>query len=329
MINYVKNTVLCDNSLSFLDNLEIIIMNTSAPFIKSPRLTEQEVHAAAQDLIDANESISSIALLKSLGRGSLTTITKYMGTFNQGEDLPIPTKLADFTELPESLSRSTKLLAIKIWAESQEIANNELENQRAVLNQSVKISAERLKEAEIFSDEQAKRIDEIERNYRHEIDLLKNELKQANLELLDQSEHFNKIAIDFEVSKNECQLLKEQLSATNSRLEDAAKQSDAAVSEVKNNHQALVNEIKEELQESKNTAQLVKDDFSALQKRLESDNNRLDLQVSKQQISLDLLTTRLAEEKHHREIDRNENKTLREKSSVLEGELNVWMKINN
>lgn len=329
MINYVKNTVLCDNSLSFLDNLEIIIMNTSAPFIKSPRLTEQEVHAAAQDLIDANESISSIALLKSLGRGSLTTITKYMGTFNQGEDLPIPTKLADFTELPESLSRSTKLLAIKIWAESQEIANNELENQRAVLNQSVKISAERLKEAEIFSDEQAKRIDEIERNYRHEIDLLKNELKQANLELLDQSENFNKIAIDFEVSKNECQLLKEQLSATNSRLEDAAKQSDAAVSEVKNNHQALVNEIKEELQESKNTAQLVKDDFSALQKRLESDNNRLDLQVSKQQISLDLLTTRLAEEKHLREIDRNENKTLREKSSVLEGELNVWMKINN
>ncbi|MDC9729521.1 MAG: DNA-binding protein [Methyloprofundus sp.] len=304
-------------------------MNTSAPFIKSPRLTEQEVHAAAQDLIDANESISSIALLKSLGRGSLTTITKYMGTFNQGEDLPIPTKLADFTELPESLSRSTKLLAIKIWAESQEIANNELENQRAVLNQSVKISAERLKEAEIFSDEQAKRIDEIERNYRHEIDLLKNELKQANLELLDQSENFNKIAIDFEVSKNECQLLKEQLSATNSRLEDAAKQSDAAVSEVKNNHQALVNEIKEELQESKNTAQLVKDDFSALQKRLESDNNRLDLQVSKQQISLDLLTTRLAEEKHLREIDRNENKTLREKSSVLEGELNVWMKINN
>ena len=90
-------------------------------------------------------------------------------------------ELLSFTEIPETLSRSTKLLAIKIWTESQQIANKELESQREVLQQAAKLSAERVKEAEAFSDEQAKRLEEIERSYGQEIETHHPKPKDAEL----------------------------------------------------------------------------------------------------------------------------------------------------
>ena len=58
-------------------------MNTVTLISKSPRLTEIEVHEAAQSLIDENQVVSSLSLLRILGRGSLTTITKHMSSFNK------------------------------------------------------------------------------------------------------------------------------------------------------------------------------------------------------------------------------------------------------
>lgn len=281
-------------------------MTNVTPINKSPRLSETEVHQAAQNLIDSGEPISSLALLKALGRGSLTTITKYMSTFRNGEKDPVEPGISLFTEIPETLSRSTKLLAIKIWTESQEIANKELENQRELLQQAAKISSDRVKEAELFSDEQAKSLEEMQRIYEQEIEDLRNTLTISNAELKDNINQLNKTTIELEIVKNENNVLKAIVSETKNNISELKSNRDIEITDLKSDNTSKVEGIE----------------------KLSIENNRLDLQIAKQQISLDLACKRLDEEKQLRSVDVKENKTLREKSSLLEGELSAWKNIN-
>lgn len=304
------------------------IMNNVTSITKAPRLTEQEVHAAAQNLIDSDESVSSLSLLKVLGRGSLTTITKYMSTFNRSnEDTALPI-LPDFTELPETLSRSTKLLAIKIWAESQEIANKELESQREVLQQAAKLSAERVKEAEVFSDEQAKRLDELERSYGEEIEELRNKLNVISNEVNAKNDQLNELTIEYEVAKNENISLKAALQDSKEQLRELKISGESELSNSRHDAQNMAEELKIEIKNKNNTILSLEESFKSLKNRLETENKRLDLQVAKQQLSLDLISKRLEEEKYFHSVDIKENKALREKSALIEGELTAWKQIN-
>ena len=262
---------------------------------KSPRLSESEVHQAAQNLIDSGEPISSLALLKALKRGSLTTITKYMSTFRNGESESLEKEISIFTEIPETLSRSTKLLAIKIWTESQELSNKELENQRELLQQAAKLSSDRVKEAELFSDEQAKRLEEMEKNYEQEIEELRNTLLITSTELKETTKQLSETTISLEIAKNETRVLQEVITETKSNF----------------------NRLKSD-----------KESLDNVQSTLNVENNHLDLQIAKQQMSLDMACKRLEEEKQLRVDDVKENKMLREKSALLEGELIAWKKIN-
>ncbi|NOR71464.1 MAG: hypothetical protein GQ532_17545 [Methylomarinum sp.] len=303
-------------------------MNNVTPINKAPRLTEKEVHEAAQNLIDSNESVSSLSLLKVLGRGSLTTITKYMSSFNKDKEEPENNVLSPFTEIPESLSRSTKLLAIKIWTESQEIANKELESQREVLQQAAKLSADRVKEAEVFSDEQAKRLEEIERTYGQEIEDLSNNLNTVNTELSEKNSTLNNTVIELEVSKNEITLLKDALQDTKNQLNELKENRQSDLTELRHDNQSKIEDLKTEIKDKQDELLALKTYLGDEKTKLDAENNRLDLQVAKQQMSLDLISKRLEEEKYLRSADVKENKVLREKSALLEGELTAWKKIH-
>ncbi len=303
-------------------------MTNVTPINKAPRLTEQEVHQAAQNLIDSGEVVSSLTLLRALGRGSLTTITKYMSTFNQGNEDSQHPELSSFTEIPETLSRSTKLLAIKIWTESQQIANKELENQREVLQKAAQLSAERVKEAEAFSDEQTKRLEEIEQGYGQEIEELRNSLNISNTELKEKTERLNRTIIELEIAKNENDSLKITVQETKNQLSELKTTKEVDLTELKQDNQSRVEELKMELKDQVNALYRFKESSSEIQNKLDTENKRLDLQVAKQQMSLDMMSKRLEEEKYLRSADEKENKVLREKSSLLEGELNAWKKMN-
>lgn len=303
-------------------------MTNVTPINKAPRLTEQEVHQAAQNLIDSGEVVSSLTLLRALGRGSLTTITKYMSTFNQGNEDSQHPELSSFTEIPETLSRSTKLLAIKIWTESQQIANKELENQREVLQKAAQLSAERVKEAEAFSDEQTKRLEEIEQGYGQEIEELRNSLNISNTELKEKTERLNRTIIELEIAKNENDSLKITVQETKNQLSELKTTKEVDLTELKQDNQSRVEELKMELKDQVNALYRFKESSSEIQNKLDTENKRLDLQVAKQQMSLDMMSKRLEEEKYLRSADAKENKVLREKSSLLEGELNAWKKMN-
>jgi len=303
-------------------------MYSVTPLNKAPRLTEKEVHEAAQNLIDASESVSSLSLLKALGRGSLTTITKHLSSFNKDNQSPENTVLPLFTEIPESLSRSTKLLAIKIWTESQEIANKELENQRDVLLKAEKISADRVKEAEIFSDQQAKHLEEIERNYEQEIEDLRNNLNLVNTELSEKNKTLNSTVIELEISKNEVISLNHALQDTKQHLDElkASRQSD--LTDLKHDNQSKIEELKAGIKDKQDELQALKTYLADEKSKLGAENNRLDLQVAKQQMSLDIVSKKLEEKKYLHALDSKENKALIAKSALLEGELNAWKKIH-
>lgn len=260
-------------------------MNNVTSITKAARLTEKEVHEAAQNLIDNDEVLSSLSLLKALGRGSLTTITKYLGTFhkenNQSESFSTP----GFTELPDSLSRTTKLLAIKIWTEAQAIANKDLESQRDALQHAAKLSADRIKEAEEFSDEQAKRLEELERIYVEDNEELKQTVSVLNLELENKKDEFNQIVTKYEVLKNEQLLLTENFKKIEKQISDTKTENDSHTTELKKAHQTSLDELEK------------------------------------------ALTTLTSDKEHHakkiEEVEK-ENKFLREKASMLEGELKAW-----
>lgn len=295
---------------------------------KAPRLSEEEVHQAAQNLLDAGENLSSLTLLKELGRGSLTTITKYLATFNQGDDESHEFDAGFITEVPETLFRSTKLLAIKIWTESQEIANKELENQREVLQQAVKLSSDRVKEAELFSDEQAKRLEDIERNYEQKAKELTETLSGLNLELKQNRESLNRAVIDLEISKTENAALKLASTEIKERLGELKSTRETDISELKDDNRSKIDELKADLKEQDAILQRLKESTTEKQDKLDDENKRLDLQTAKQKMSLDLLESQLAEEKLLRSNEYKENKMLREKAALLEGELITWKKVN-
>lgn len=295
---------------------------------KAPRLSEEEVHQAAQNLLDAGENLSSLTLLKELGRGSLTTITKYLATFNQGDDESHEFDAGFITEVPETLFRSTKLLAIKIWTESQEIANKELENQREVLQQAVKLSSDRVKEAELFSDEQAKRLEDIERNYEQKAKELTETLSGLNLELKQNRESLNRAVIDLEISKTENAALKLASTEIKERLGELKSTRETDISELKDDNRSKIDELKADLKEQDAILQRLKESITEKQDKLDDENKRLDLQTAKQKMSLDLLESQLAEEKLLRSNEYKENKMLREKAALLEGELITWKKVN-
>lgn len=302
-------------------------MTNVTPINKAPRLTEQEVHQAVQNLIDSGETVSSLSLLRALGRGSLTTITKYMSTFNLNVDNQY-TEQPSLVDIPETLFRSTKLLAIKIWNESQEIANKELENQREILQQAAKLSADRVKEAEIFSDEQSKRLEEIERSYGQEIEELRHSLNNLNTELKSKNELLSSTVIELETVKNENSLLKTSLQEAKIQLLELKTLKDIDLSDLKQETSLKIDELKSEIKEQSGMFNRLKESSNEIQNKLDSENKRLDLQVAKQQMSLDMISKRLDEEKYLHSLDTKENKALREKASLLEGELIAWKTMN-
>ena len=295
-------------------------MNNNFPHLtKASRLTEQDVHTAIQELLDAGENISSLALLKKLGRGSLTTITKYLNTFNLETAAEIEL-LQEFAEIPETLSDTIKHMSIKIWNESQALANQELETQRIALQKMEQLSHERIQEAEAFSEEQAKRLEQLEKDYAADTEELSNEISTLTLEAERKNIEFNKITTQLEVLKTENAALKSNLQKAEEQLSNDKSHYELLMSDLKEAQQEKIDELDKSLK-------IMSSDKSyhlTQREMVEKQNIELQLQVSKQQLEMELLTKQLAEKQELQTTTIIENKKLREKAATLEGELNAW-----
>jgi len=128
------------------------------------RLTEEQVHAACTEIAAHGERPTALKLLDQLGSGSLTTITKYLGTWNetnQAQTIKTET-LPAVIKLPDDLAKSGEDLVKKVWNIAKVMADAELEVQRDALKQAEATTHAKVEEAYNFSDAQSIKIEQME-----------------------------------------------------------------------------------------------------------------------------------------------------------------------
>jgi DNA repair exonuclease SbcCD ATPase subunit len=227
------------------------------------RLTEEEVHAACAEFAAQGERPSALTLLDKLGRGSLTTITKYLNTWNatEGAQAIKADTLPTVVKLPEELSRNGEDLLKRMWNIAKGIADAELDIQREALKQAEQANQAKVEEAFKFSEAQAMKIDRLE-----------DTLAELQTELEEEQ-----TALAQAVAKlNDAEKINVGLSKDNDRLQHEISELKKQVATLEQSNKAAVLE-RQELQQ--------KHDAALKQKGAEI--RSLDLQVNKLQSSLD------------------------------------------
>ena len=231
----------------------------------SPRLTEEEVHEACAEIAAQGERPTSLNLLDKLGRGSLTTITKYMNSWYESgiaQSLEADS-LPAVVQLPQELTKDGEDLLKRLWNVAKGIADRELEVQREALRQAEKDTQARVEEAFAFSEAQAMKIERLEEDFRTIRTQLEEEFaahKKAEVQLSNEEKNNVALSKDNERLRHEIDELRKQAAA----LEEANKAAHAE-------QQQLQAEHAEEL------------------KRKDSEIRALDIQAGKLQSSLEAL----------------------------------------
>jgi DNA repair exonuclease SbcCD ATPase subunit len=229
----------------------------------APKLTEEEVHAACADIVAQGERPTALTLLDKLGRGSLTTITKYLNTWHttgEAQALKIEV-LPAVVKIPAELSKEGDDLLKKMWNTAKGIADAELDIQREALKQAEQATQLKVEEAFGFSEAQSMKIDRLE----DAIAGLQTELEE------EQNDHAQAV-----VKLNEAEKINVGLSKDNDQLQheiDALKKQLAALEEANK----AAGQEKQELQKQ----------HAAAIKQKDAEIRTLDMQVHKLQTSLD------------------------------------------
>lgn len=276
-------------------------MNNVSQISKAKRLTEEEVHAAAKELQESGVKVSSIEVYKHLGRGSLTTITNFLRSWNQEEKV---TTLPSVIMLPETLKKSAEQLIIKVWSESQALAEQEINSQREALRQAEAVTSEKIAEAEAFSEEQAKQIEALEAK----IEILKKEKANDHEFFLKEEKRMH---ADIAHAKKSEGILEQRIFETEKQL----KKANTELAEQQQLNEAITKENIE-----------LKYHGKAIEQKL-IEIKQLELKASKFETENYNLKQRVAEEEKRSERNLKDNERLREKAAMLEGELLAWKNI--
>jgi len=184
----------------------------------APRLTEEEVHAACAEIAAQGERPTALTLLDKLGRGSLTTITKYLNSWNVSDEAKVlgAESLPTVVELPLELTRDGEGLIKKVWGVAKGLADAELEIQREALKQAEQANQAKVEEAFKFSEAQAlqiERLDDAFMSMRNQLDEKHTEYRQAVAQLNEAEKTIVGLSKDNDQLRQEISDLKNQLVA--------------------------------------------------------------------------------------------------------------------
>jgi chromosome segregation ATPase len=229
----------------------------------SPRLTEEEVHAACADIAAQGERPTALALLEKLGRGSLTTITKYLNTWqatDEAQALKIEA-LPAIVKVPAELAKEGEDLLKRMWNTAKGIADADLEVQREALKQAEQATQIKVEEAFKFSEVQNLKIEQLEDGFnslKKQFDAEYKAHKETSGQLAEAEKINVGILKDNDRLQHEIAELKKQLAIREEANQDAAQEKQA----------------------------LQKQHEEALRKK-DAEIKSLDMQVHKLQLSLD------------------------------------------
>jgi len=153
------------------------------------RLTEEEVHTACSEISAQGERPTSLTLLDKIGRGSLTTITKYLNTWHTSDEAQALNidSLPVVAQLPDELSKDGEDLIKKVWNVAKGIADKELDIQREALKQAETANQIKVEEAFKFSEAQAMKIERLEDDFIS----MKNQLDEKHKDYCQAAEDLN------------------------------------------------------------------------------------------------------------------------------------------
>lgn len=272
-------------------------MSNISQISKAPRLTEKEVHAAAEELQLNGGKVGSIDVYRYLGRGSLTTITNFLKTWNQEEKTPA---LPALIMLPEALKKTAELLIVKVWAESQALAEQELKSQQEALRQAEAMVNEKIAEAEAFSEEQAR-----------QIETLKTEIEEMEKDFGKSEEAYLKTFTESKVLEEKLKETEKSLNNANALLFEQQKLNQASTAE-NITLQAKLEAANENLSRERNQKSGLEDKIYQLECCLG------------EKVGIETRANKAADEM---EKIRIENIQLSAKAAKLEGELIAWQAI--
>jgi hypothetical protein len=298
-------------------------MNNVSPISKASRLKEEEVHAAAEELQENGVKVSSIEVYKFLGRGSLTTITNFLKTWKQEnmETTTLPALMA----LPEALKKSTEQLMMKLWTESQELAEHEINSQREALRQAEAAANERINEAQAFSEEQSKQIEALEAK----IEELKKEKSNDHDFFLQEEKRLQKI---IEGAKKSEGILETRIFQTEKQLQQAEAKIEEleAINKANRQHELNAGILEKEVNHLKITIEkLVKknEKNDAALKEMEHKNYQLEACAESLSQTNKTIGEAMRKEKEAKMADLAEKTEWMKKAAKLEGELAAWKTI--
>jgi len=196
------------------------------------RLTEEEVHVACAEIAAQGERPTSLNLLEKIGRGSLTTITKYLNSWNISDDAQAieAESLPAVVQLPSELSKDGEDLLKKMWNVAKNITDNELEIQREALKQAEIANQAKVEEAFKFSEAQSIKIERLEEEFSTLKSQFDNEFEnhKATTNSLNDSEKTNVgLSKDNDQLKHEIIDLKNQVEKLDSLSKKATQEKQA------------------------------------------------------------------------------------------------------
>ncbi len=205
------------------------------------RLTEAEVHTACAEIAAQGERPTALTLLDKLGRGSLTTITKYLNSWNASDEAKVlgVESLPAVVKLPPELTKDGEDLIKKIWAIAKGFADAELDIQREALKQAELANQDKVEEAFKFSEAQTMKIERLEdalMDIKTQLDETHREYKQAVSNLNDAEKTNVALSKDNEQLRHEISELKSQATT----LEEATKAVIQEKQELQQQHDATI-----------------------------------------------------------------------------------------
>ncbi len=299
------------------------------------RLIEEDVHNACTEIAAQGERPTALTLLEKLGRGSLTTISKYLNSWNSSDEAKIlgAELLPVVVELPTELTRDGEGLIKKIWAIAKGLADEELEIQREALKQAELNNQAKVAEAFKFSEAQALKNERLEDT----LTALKAEAEQKQADYLQAVSQLNAAEkINIGLSKDKDQLHHEvsELKAKVVTLEDLNKALLEDQQALQQQHDAILKQKDLEIRSlelNSHKLQTTLDATLSSNAQLQTDNQQKTAELSQQLSKLEKVThlyeTAKVELTETRAHLTSLNKTVLEKeklASNLQGQLEVY-----
>lgn len=179
-------------------------------------VSQQDVYAAAEEMLQAGKKPSTIGIHRILGRGSYTTIGQYLKQWEEevgslGQIVETPAE----EPVPSSISKDAELFIRKLWVMACKHEHDQLEKERAALNRRELEIQEEAQKVVDASNKMQERVEKLEEELQN-----KNALHEKELNARIQAERSAAISeAALNRTQNDLASLEEKLSAANTKYE--------------------------------------------------------------------------------------------------------------